>query len=46
MALPPHPTKEKTIMGRAKDKLTARQVASLKAPAMHSDGDGLYLAII
>jgi integrase len=33
-------------MGRAKDKLTARHVASLKAPGMHSDGDRLYLGII
>lgn len=32
-------------MGRSINKLTARQVATLKAPGRHADGGGLYLRI-
>ena len=32
-------------MARALNKLTARQVAALKAPGRHADGGGLYLRI-
>jgi Arm DNA-binding domain len=32
-------------MARKLNKLTARQVATVKTPGRHSDGGGLYLAI-
>ena len=33
------------VMGRQVDKLTARKVATIKAPGRHSDGGGLYLNV-